>query len=143
VGVRVWGVVEDRLIELCIESGSRDAAEILGLPEDRRRETIDRVRAAVVNAGLLSEVPAVTVRLDPEVGEGPSWDLDLPLAIAWLAASGLIDPEVRWVFAAGRLGLDGSVWSDDLEGPVTISSALSSVLKRGRSLARSSVRPPC
>lgn len=118
VPVRVWGMVEDRLIELRIEPGDGCGPTVVGLPHDRVRSTVDRVRAALVNAGIVQEAPGVVVRLDPPLEGGPTWELDLPIAVAWLAARGRVDPGIRWVMATGRLGLDGRVWSEDLEEPV-------------------------
>ncbi len=115
---RVWGVAQDRLIELLVEPSS--AFCILGLPEDRSRPTAHRVRAAVLNCGLLVEAPAVAVRLEPAVPAGTTSDLDLPVALATLAWVGLVGKELRWIFATGRLGLDGTVFGRGLAGRVTL-----------------------
>jgi predicted ATPase with chaperone activity len=121
VGVRVWGVVGDRLVE--VVPGSRMSAagfRIDGLPSTRARTTANRVRAALINSGLVDEVPASTIRLEPCVGAGRTSDLDLAIALALLARAGSIGTELQWVFAAGRLGLDGAVYSEDLEESVSI-----------------------
>jgi len=118
VGVRVWGMVEDRLVELRVGPADGCGPKVVGLPEERVRTTVDRVRAGLVNAGILQEAPDVVVHVDPPLRGAPTWELDLPIAVAWLAARGRVDPGVRWVFATGRLGLDGRVWSEDLEDPV-------------------------
>jgi predicted ATPase with chaperone activity len=115
MGVRVWGVVEDRLVELRAEPAEDQAAfGIIGLPEDRSRTTADRVRAALLNSGLLSEAPPAVVRLEPAVGAGTTSDLDLPIALAALAGMGQIGTGLRWVLASGRLGLDGTVHAREL-----------------------------
>ena len=121
MGVRVWGVVEDRLIEVLFRGADPGVGiSIEGLPEGRSRTTADRVRAALVNSGLVPEAPAVAVRLSPRVYQGQTSELDLPVALAALAFDGLVGSGLRWIFATGRLGLDGSVFSSDLEERVSI-----------------------
>jgi hypothetical protein len=86
------------------------------------------MRAALVNSGLLGELPAVVVRLDPGVMAGVTNELDLPIALAVLARTGVI-VGVRWIFAGGRLGLDSRIYSDGLDGSpsiVTVVTALRS-----------------
>ncbi len=110
MGVRVWGVVEGRLIEPRVEPATSGGwFGIEGLPEDRTRTTADRVRAALVNSGLVREVPPVVIRLEPGVAGGGTSDLDLALALAVLAGVGVVGTGLRWVLATGRLGLDGVV----------------------------------
>ncbi len=121
VGVRLWGVVGDRLVEVLLEGPVPVAGlRIEGLPESRMRTAADRVRAAFVNSGLIDEVPPSAIRLEPCVEAGRTSDLDLAVALAVLARAGSIGSEVRWVFAVGRLGLDGTVHSEDLEESVSI-----------------------
>ncbi len=108
--VRVWGVVEDRLIELRVEPlVSEGGLQITGLPERITRTTADRVRAALLNSGLLPESPPVAIHLEPTVQPGATSDLDLALALAVLIQAGMIGAGLRWVLAIGRLGLDGAV----------------------------------
>ncbi len=112
----MWGVVEDRLIELCVEPATDGRGFALeGLPVGRTRSTGDRVRAALINSGLLREVPPVALRLEPPVGGGATSSLDLAVALAVLASTGAIGAGLRWILATGRLGLDGTVHSPDLE----------------------------
>jgi predicted ATPase with chaperone activity len=109
VGVRIWGAVEDRLVELSATPGS-DAVRIDGLPIGRDRTTADRVRAALINSGLVAR-PAASVQVVPELAGGVTGDLDLAIAIAILSALGELDPTISWVYATGQLGLDGAVFS--------------------------------
>lgn len=131
MGVRVWSMVGDRLIEVVVE-GSLPLAglRINGLPSSRVRTTADRVRAALVNSGLIDEVPPSAVRLEPSVRSGRTSDLDLAIALALLADSGSIG-EVRWVFAACRLGLDGAVHSENLEESVSIVTVVTALCATG------------
>jgi predicted ATPase with chaperone activity len=118
----VWGTVGDRLIELVAEPAG--AFGVVGLPDDRARTTADRVRAAMVNSGLLGEAPSVSVRLDPPVRSGPTWNLDLAVALASLASTGLVGRRVRWILASGRLGLDGAVLAPGLEEQVPLAEVV-------------------
>jgi predicted ATPase with chaperone activity len=119
VDCRVWGVLVDRLVEVRVASapgaGPGDAGfAIEGLPEDRSCTSADRVRAALLNSGLVSEAPSVTLHLEPAVGAGPTSDLDLALALAALAHCGFVGAGLRWILANGRLGLGGTVFAPGL-----------------------------
>jgi predicted ATPase with chaperone activity len=120
VGCRVWGLVEDRLIEVRSEPGA--AFQILGLPEDRSRTTSDRVRAALLNSGLVVEVPSVVIHVQPELRHGPTSDLDLPVALGCLELTDLLG--LPWILARGRLGLDGRVVVPDLVERITLADVL-------------------
>jgi predicted ATPase with chaperone activity len=116
VDVRVWGAVEDRLIELRVEPVTQDLGiRIVGLPERRTRTTADRVRAALVNSLLVREAPPVMIRLEPAVQSGTVSELDLAIALAALASVGAIGKGLRWILATGRLGLDGAVYATGVE----------------------------
>jgi magnesium chelatase family protein len=83
---------------------------VVGLPDTTCREARDRVRAALLSSQLRWPTARVTVNLAPpgirKVGSG----LDLPIAVALLAASEQIPPEcVAGRAFVGELGLDGSV----------------------------------
>ena len=69
------------------------------------------MRAALVNSGLLVREPVAVVRIDPPIRAGATSDLDLPIALAALAQLGVIR-RVGWIFAGGRLGLDGRIHID-------------------------------
>jgi predicted ATPase with chaperone activity len=108
--VRVWGMAEDRLIEITASSEPEGSGlRVEGLPPRRSRTTADRVRAALINSGMLAEVPAGVLRLEPAVAAGETWELDLPLALALLAEARMVGAGLRWILASGRLGLDGAV----------------------------------
>lgn len=126
--VRVWGVVDDRLIELLVEPLAAEAGmRILGLSDRRARTTADRVRAALVNSGLTKEAPQLTIRLEPPVLAGTTSDLDLALALAALAGAGVLEAGLRWVLASGRLGLDGTVYWQGLQERTTLADVVGSL----------------
>ncbi|MFA5785604.1 MAG: YifB family Mg chelatase-like AAA ATPase [Actinomycetota bacterium] len=80
---------------------------VVGLPDASVQESRDRVRAAVVNAGLTWPDRRMTLNLSP--GEIPKMGtaFDLPIALAVLAAGQSLDPEaIRGVWSLAELGLD-------------------------------------
>lgn len=86
------------------------AFAMVGLADTEVKESRDRVRAAIVNAGF--ELPArrITVNLAPADLPKESGRFDLPIAIGILAASGQIPLEglERFEFA-GELSLTGEL----------------------------------
>jgi magnesium chelatase family protein len=96
-------------VEVHVSSGL-PGFTVVGLPDTTCREARDRVRAALLSSKLKWPTARVTVNLAPpgirKVGSG----LDLPIAVAVLAASEQIPPAcVAGRAYLGELGLDGSV----------------------------------
>ncbi len=88
------------------------AFSIVGLPDAAVQESRERVRAAIVNSAYKFPSRRLTVNLAPADlrKEGPSFDL--PIALAFLLATGQAEDgcDGRGPLAAlGELGLDGSV----------------------------------
>jgi predicted ATPase with chaperone activity len=128
VDVRVWGVVDDRLIELLVEPPAGEAGMwILGLSDKRARTTADRVRAALVNSGLVQEAPRLTIRLEPPVLARTTGDLDLAIALAALAGAGVLEAGLRWILASGRLGQDGTVHARELAERTSLADVVASL----------------
>jgi len=99
---------------------------IVGLPDAAVRESAERVRAALVNSGLVYPRARLTVNLAPADlrKEGPAFDL--PIALAVLAASGQLDPrQLEGIWCAGELGLGGEL------RPVRGAVALALAAQRG------------
>jgi magnesium chelatase family protein len=82
--------------------------DIVGLPDAAVKESKERVRAAIKNAGFEFPVRRVTVNLAPADMRKDGSGLDLPIALGVLAASGQVDPAAcgRGVFI-GELSLEG------------------------------------
>jgi magnesium chelatase family protein len=83
---------------------------VVGQPDATCREARDRVRAALLSSGLKWPLARVTVNLAPPGLRKVGTCLDLPIAVALLAASeqlplGCITDRAF----VGELGLDGSV----------------------------------
>ena len=85
-----------------------EAFKLSGLPDTAVREAKDRVRAAVVSAGIRFPNRTVTVNLAPADLPKAGTDYDLPIALGVLAASREI-PELRQAVVIGELALDGEV----------------------------------
>ena len=88
------------------------AFSIVGLPDAAVQESRERVRAAIVNSRFEFPSRRITVNLAPADlrKEGPSFDL--PIALAFLLATGQVRDgcDGRGPLAAvGELGLDGSL----------------------------------
>ena len=99
-------------VEVEVDAGRGMAKlNIVGLPDAAVRESIERVRAAIRNSGLMFPGnQRVTVNLAPADlrKEGPAYDL--PIAIGVLAATGQIPPdELGGAVVMGELSLDGSL----------------------------------
>ena len=100
--------------------------QVVGLADAAVQEARQRVRAAIRNSGLRMPLTRVIVNLAPADlrKEGPA--LDLPIALAVLAASGQLDPGLlQGIWCAGELGLGGEL------RPVRGAIALALAARRG------------
>ncbi len=83
---------------------------IVGLPDASCRESRDRVRAAIISSGFKWPRQRVTVNLAPSSVRKGGAGLDLPIAMAVLAADCQIpESAVAGMGFLGELGLDGSI----------------------------------
>ncbi len=81
---------------------------LVGLPDAALREARDRIRAAVVNSGEYWPETHITVSLSPASLPKRGSGFDLSIAVAILAASGVIPAdEVRETAFLAELSLDG------------------------------------
>lgn len=84
--------------------------DIVGLPEAAVRESVARVRAALVSSGLPFPDRRVTVNLAPASLRKSGAALDLPIAMAIAAEAGALEQErLEGVGFAGELALDGRI----------------------------------
>ncbi|MGD0483704.1 MAG: YifB family Mg chelatase-like AAA ATPase [Gemmatimonadales bacterium] len=94
-------------VEADIAAGLPSFATV-GLPQGAVREGKERVAAAIQNAGLSFPQQRITVNLAPADIRKDGSALDLPVALAVLAASGQLRAEaLEGVVACGELALDG------------------------------------
>jgi len=81
---------------------------VVGMPDTAVREARERILAAVGHLGFPPDTANIVINLSPadERKEGAS--LDLPMALAFLAAAGKLPAEsVTGLLAVGELSLDG------------------------------------
>jgi magnesium chelatase family protein len=84
--------------------------DIVGLPDTAVRESRERVRAAIKNAGFEFPTRRITINLAPADIKKDSSGLDLPIAVGILSASGQIDATVaqNYLFVS-ELSLEGKL----------------------------------
>jgi magnesium chelatase family protein len=106
------------------------AFHIVGLAETEVKESRDRVRAAIVNAGFEMPAHRITVSLAPADLPKESGRFDLPIALGILAASGQIPapPLARYEFA-GELSLTGEL--RPIRGALAMTFAMQRARARG------------
>ena len=91
-------------------AGGLPAVMVVGLPDAAVQESKERVRAAVKNAGFPFPASRIVVNLAPADvrKEGPAFDL--PIAVAVLAAQGVVpQAALQDTIIAGELALDGAI----------------------------------
>jgi len=83
---------------------------IVGLPETSVKESKERVRSAIKNAGFEFPNDRITINLAPADLRKEGSSFDLPIAIGILASLGTVKSEVVQDFLiAGELSLDGRI----------------------------------
>jgi magnesium chelatase family protein len=86
------------------------AFSIVGLPETSVKESKDRVRAAIKNAGFEFPSDRITVNLAPADVRKEGSSFDLPIAVGLLISMGAAKPESAADFLiAGEISLDGTL----------------------------------
>jgi magnesium chelatase family protein len=86
------------------------AFNIVGLPETSVKESKERVRAAIKNAGFEFPNDRITINLAPADLRKEGSSFDLPIALGMLTAMGAIGPEaLRDHLITGELSLDGRI----------------------------------
>ncbi|MEZ4365499.1 MAG: YifB family Mg chelatase-like AAA ATPase [Kofleriaceae bacterium] len=91
-------------------AGGIPSYHCVGLPAPSVKEGGVRIRAALERIGAGLPTQKITVNLPPADVRKVGAAFDLPIAVAILVASGVLDPApVAGVMMLGELGLDGSV----------------------------------
>ena len=103
--------LEAHLIEIEVDiGGGLPQFSIVGLPDTTVRESRDRVRTALKNAGFTFPARKITVNLAPAGIRKEGSGLDLGIAIGILVAREILSPEeVASYVLVGELSLDGRV----------------------------------
>ncbi|MGJ8516123.1 YifB family Mg chelatase-like AAA ATPase [Carnimonas bestiolae] len=109
-------------VEVHISSGLPGLA-IVGMPETGVRESRERVRSALINAGADYPSRRTTLNLAPADLPKEGGRFDLPIALAIMVASGQIDASsLEGVECVGELALDGSLRSVGAILPVALAA---------------------
>ncbi len=113
---RTWSVgltgVSGAMVEVEVDmANGMPGVVLVGLPDAVVRQSVDRVRAAVVNAGAtFPSQRRLTIGLSPASMPKQGSGFDLALAAAVLAASDVVPRQaVDRLVLLGELGLDGTV----------------------------------
>lgn len=83
--------------------------KIVGLPDASLRESAERLRAALMALGVGISSENVTINLSPGWVPKTGTGFDVAMAMALLAASKVVVPQVSEIVFLGELALDGSV----------------------------------
>lgn len=84
---------------------------IVGLPDAAVKEARERITAALQNTGLVPPRHRTIVNLAPAHVRKEGSQYDLPIALAFLAATGQLAARLDGMLFIGALGLDGSLQS--------------------------------
>lgn len=104
--------MEGYLLEVEVDvSAGLPAFDIVGLPDTSVKESKERVRAALRNAGFDFPLRRITVNLAPTNIRKEGSALDLPIAVGILAATGQLANNERLARSAfsGELSLEGGL----------------------------------
>jgi magnesium chelatase family protein len=83
---------------------------VVGLPDNAVKESIARVKSAIINSGYPLPARRITVNLAPAGLRKEGSGFDLPIALALLTALGLLAPDkLEQYMVVGELSLDGGV----------------------------------
>jgi magnesium chelatase family protein len=95
-------------VEVDVTSGL-PAFMTVGLPDSAVRESRERVRTAIRNAGFAFPSDRITVNLAPADLRKEGAAFDLPIALGILAATGLLKRRDEPFAVVGELALDGQI----------------------------------
>ncbi|MGI8422899.1 MAG: YifB family Mg chelatase-like AAA ATPase [Chloroflexota bacterium] len=102
--------VESALVEVEADiSQGLPKFDVVGLGDAAVQEARQRVRAAIKNSGFPFPTQRITVNLAPAEVRKEGAGFDVPIAIAVLAAAGVVPPPSVETLFLGELSLDGSL----------------------------------
>ncbi|HQQ49696.1 MAG TPA: magnesium chelatase domain-containing protein, partial [Spirochaetota bacterium] len=95
---------------------------IVGLPDSIIRESKDRIRSAIENSGFEFPPKNFIVNLAPAGYRKEGANLDLPIAVSILVATGQVESTQLTIPMVGELSLDGRV--RPIKGVIAMAIAL-------------------
>ncbi len=95
-------------VEVNVAGSDFGHVALVGLPDAAVKESLERVRAAILNSGYHYRVHRLTINLAPADlrKEGPSFDLPIAVGIL-LASEQVVSQKLERYALAGELALDG------------------------------------
>ncbi len=97
-------------VEVDVARGGFDKAVIVGLPDTAVKESIERVRSAILNCGYSYPKTQSVINLAPADVKKVGPAFDLPIALGILMGQGtLAKPDLHGTVVLGELALDGRV----------------------------------
>jgi len=97
-------------VEVDVARGGFEKSVIVGLPDTAVKESIERVRSAIVNCGYKYPKTQSVVNLAPADVKKAGPAFDLPIALGMLIGQGtLVGAELNGTLILGELALDGRV----------------------------------
>ncbi len=99
-------------IPICVETDitkGLPSLTIVGLPDMAVKESKERIRAAIQNAGYAFPVKRLIINLSPANERKEGSHLDLPMAVGILKAAKIIKPEIDDMAFLGELSLSGEI----------------------------------
>ena len=116
-------------VEVDVSGGHLPSYHVVGLPTAAVREGAVRIRSSLEHIGHGMPRKKVTVNLAPADRRKEGAAFDLPIALAVLAAEGLVDlSSISGYLVLGELGLDGR---DDTYIYEKLTETLISMKRRG------------
>ncbi len=99
-------------VEVDVANGGFQKDTIVGLPDASVKESIERVKSAILNSSYIYPDKSSVISLAPAEVKKEGASFDLPIAIAMLAGQGVIAATaLKTVVIIGELALDGRVRS--------------------------------
>src|SRR5438309_11795495 len=95
-------------VEVDVSRQGLDKTTVVGLAQAAVKESMERVRRAIINSGYPFSAHAMLVNLAPADVKKEATALDLPMAVGVLRGTGSITNDAhRHFLIAGELALDG------------------------------------
>jgi len=126
-------------VEIDVADRGLAAPTIVGLPDAAVRESIDRIRSALVNCGYEFPKTRCVINLAPADlrKEGPAFDL--PIAVGLILADRQVASDIAdEYFIAGELALDGSL--RPIKGAISMALLARDEQRRGLILPKPNAR---
>ncbi len=97
-------------VEVDVGRGGFEKSVIVGLPDTAVKESIERVRSAIVNCGYRHPKTQSVINLAPADVKKAGPAFDLPIALGMLIGQGaLVNSDLNGAIILGELALDGRV----------------------------------